>query len=200
VAKATRPGRRTELAPISEIKKVAEPIGQKNVAGDQVNPATEDTLSSVLAQLDITLSALRDALRGTGTRDFTTLETDLEAVLGQLDVLLSTRATEATLAALRDKLLNVYSQLIGADLTVAQSTTLDVDGRTLLEIHAASSAATDYTLEASADNTNFFTLATWAAVTAIDETWTIGWRYIRLSSAAAGVAGDTVTLVLSAGR
>jgi hypothetical protein len=46
VAKATRPGRRTELAPISEIKKVAEPIGQKNVAGDQVNPATEDTLST----------------------------------------------------------------------------------------------------------------------------------------------------------
>jgi hypothetical protein len=167
VAKATRPGRRTELAPISEIKSVAEPIGQKNVAGDQVNPATEDSLASVLAQLD---------------------------------VLLSTRAAETTLAALRDKFLNVYSQLIGADLTVAQSITLDADGRTLLEIHAASSAATDYTLEASADNTNFFTLATWAAVTGIDETWTIGWQYIRLSSAAAGVAGDTVTLVLSAGR
>jgi hypothetical protein len=147
VAKATRPGRRTELAPISEIKKVAEPVGQKNVAGTQVNPATEDTL-----------------------------------------------------AALRDKLINVYAQLLAADLTVAQSITLDADGRTILEIHAASSAATDYTLEASADNTNFFTLATWAAVTAIDETWTVGWRYIKLSSAAAGAAGDTVTLILSAGR
>jgi hypothetical protein len=59
VAKATRPGRRTELAPISEIKKVAEPIGQKNVAGDQVNPATEDTLSTRAAttQLPADLTA-----------------------------------------------------------------------------------------------------------------------------------------------
>jgi hypothetical protein len=48
MAKATRPGRRTELAPISEIKKVAEPIGQKNVAGDQVNPTTEDTLVKLI--------------------------------------------------------------------------------------------------------------------------------------------------------
>jgi hypothetical protein len=53
------PKTRTDLAPISEIKKVTEPIGQKNVADEQVNPATEDTLA---AQLDITLSALRDAI------------------------------------------------------------------------------------------------------------------------------------------
>jgi hypothetical protein len=99
VAKGTRPGRRAELPVFTEIKKVTEPLGQKNVAGVQVNPTTEDTLSSVLAQLDITLSALRDALRGTGVKDFTTLETDLEAVLGQLDVALSTRAASAQLPA-----------------------------------------------------------------------------------------------------
>jgi hypothetical protein len=51
-----------------------------------------------LANLDIALSALRDALRGAGTKDFTTLEADVEAVLAQLDTVLSTRASEATLS------------------------------------------------------------------------------------------------------
>ncbi|GAJ21254.1 unnamed protein product, partial [marine sediment metagenome] len=49
----------TASEPIEEVKKITAPIGQKNVAGTQVNPATEDTLA---AQLDITLSALRDAI------------------------------------------------------------------------------------------------------------------------------------------
>ncbi|MBA7591343.1 hypothetical protein ES708_33497 [subsurface metagenome] len=53
------------LEPISEVKKVIEPIGQKNVAGTQVNPATEDTLAR---QLDITLSALGEAIETYLTR------------------------------------------------------------------------------------------------------------------------------------
>jgi len=52
-------------------------------------------LVDILNQLDITLSELRDALRGTGNKDFTTLETDVESVLAQLDI---------TLSALRDAL------------------------------------------------------------------------------------------------
>jgi hypothetical protein len=63
--------------------------------------ASESTLSTILARLDITTSALRDDLRGAGTRDFTTLEADVESVLGRLDVLLSTRAAEATVEASR---------------------------------------------------------------------------------------------------
>jgi hypothetical protein len=46
VAKATRPGRRTELAPISEIKKVAEPIEIADAGGVNINPAKEDTLKA----------------------------------------------------------------------------------------------------------------------------------------------------------
>lgn len=38
------PKTRTDLAPISEIKKVTEPIKQENIDGAQINPATEDTL------------------------------------------------------------------------------------------------------------------------------------------------------------
>ena len=52
--------------PISEVQKVTtitNLVGQKNAAGTQVNPATEDTLS---AQLNITLSALRDAICAAG--------------------------------------------------------------------------------------------------------------------------------------
>ena len=67
-----------------------------------VNASDDVNLSGILAQLDITLSALRDALRGTGSKDFTTLEADAESILAQLDVDLSTRASEATLAAQLD--------------------------------------------------------------------------------------------------
>lgn len=47
-----RPGRRTTSHPVSELGKVIEPIAQKNVAGTQINPATEDTL----AALEVTLA------------------------------------------------------------------------------------------------------------------------------------------------
>jgi len=33
----------TESEPISEVTKVTEPVGQKNVAGDQINPASNAT-------------------------------------------------------------------------------------------------------------------------------------------------------------
>jgi len=47
--------------------------------GVTINPAKEDgNLASILGQLDIKISALRDALRGTNTKDFSTLETELD--------------------------------------------------------------------------------------------------------------------------
>jgi hypothetical protein len=48
VAKGTRPGRRTELAPISEIKKVAEPIEIADAAGVNINPAKQEQLPADL--------------------------------------------------------------------------------------------------------------------------------------------------------
>ena len=69
----------------------------------RVAVATDDVnLAGILAQLDITQSALRDALKGAGGKDLSTLETDIEAILAATDVALSTRATEATLAAQLD--------------------------------------------------------------------------------------------------
>ena len=60
-----------------------------NLDIDLSSRASEATLSSILNQLDITLSELRDALRGTGDKTFTDLETNLSNILGQLDITLS---------------------------------------------------------------------------------------------------------------
>ena len=142
----------TESEPISEIVKVTQPIGTKNVAGTQVNPATEDTLNDVYARI--------------------------------LDVQQ-----------------NVYSQLIGADETVAQSITLDVSGRTLLDIYSKADTATTFRLDCSNDNTNWITdYLTWAAVTEVKETHTNAFRYLRLKSDAAGVAGNLISLYLTGAR
>lgn len=145
--------------------------------------------------------------------DQSTITARLNDILAQLDVALSTRASESTLSsilaqlditlsALRDALLgeeHVYSQTINADETVAQSITLDTKGHKLLEVWAEASAATTFTLEFSNDNTNWVTYYTSAtAETEYKKTLWCGFRYVRLSSAAAGAAGDTVTLILSA--
>lgn len=176
-------------------------------------------ISIDFAKLDIALSALRDALRGTGVKDFTTLEADIETILARLDVALSTRATEATLstratettlaaraseatlAASRDLLLNVFAQLLGADETLSQSITLDTAGRTLLDIYTIAAAATTFRLDVSNDNTNWITdYLTWAAVASVKETHTNAFRYLRLKSDAAGVAGNLVSLYLTGAR
>ncbi len=46
--------------------------------------ANEASLLLILAQLDTKLSTLRDALRGASDKNFTTLETDTEAILARL--------------------------------------------------------------------------------------------------------------------
>jgi len=86
--------------------------------------ASESTLSSILAQLDITLSALRDALKGAGNKDFTTLEADVESILAQIDVALSTRASESTLSAVDSKLGDIRGAL-GSVATDKMLTTPD---------------------------------------------------------------------------
>lgn len=174
-------------------------------------------ISIDLANLDIALSAFRDALRGASTKDFSTLETDVESVLAQLDITLSElkavgvetprtlsniydqiAATVArniaqvggvaqtganwtpllqnldiALSVLRDFQQNVYSQLLNADETVAQSITLDTSGRTLLDIYASATTATTFRLDVSNDNVNWISdYLTWAAVTEVRETHT----------------------------
>jgi len=74
----------SESEPIVSVTSITNPIGQKNVAGTQVNPATEDTIAS---QLNITLSALRDAICDTGA-SARTLD-DIKTAIDNLEILSS---------------------------------------------------------------------------------------------------------------
>jgi len=67
-------------------------------------------IKSKLDQLDISLSSLRDALRGTDNRTLTDLYNINNNILSKLDVSLSTRASEATLSAINPR--PIYSRLI----------------------------------------------------------------------------------------
>ncbi len=88
--------------------------------------------------------------------------------------------------------------LINADETAAQSITLDTKGYKIVSIYCEATAATDFTIELSPDNTNWWTYHTASSVTSYNDTITTAFRYVKVSSAAAGAAGDTVTLMISA--
>ena len=96
-----------------------------------------------LSNLNITLSQLRDDLRGTGSKTLTDLDTDLSNIYGQLDVTLSTRASESTLSGIKtqtDKLTfdaNSYLKVnvAAGTLTATVDKTKIWDGTDYLEIN-----------------------------------------------------------------
>jgi len=137
-------------------------------------------ISSDIARLDIALSAFRDAICAAAP---------------------NAKTLNDVYTRILDVQQNVYSQLIGADETIAQSITLDVSGRTLLDIYGKADTATPFGLDCSNDNTNWITdYLTWAAVTEVKETHTNAFRYLRLKSNAAGGAGNLISLYLTAAR
>ena len=92
-----------------------------------------------------------------------------------------------------------YAQLIGANETVAQSVTLDTKEKKLLEVYAKADASTTFHLDVSTDNTNWINdVKTYSGVTLATDTLWNGFQYVRLRSDAAGVAGNKVTLILTA--
>jgi len=109
---------------------------------------------------------------------------------------------DITLSVLRDALLAgeaVYVQSFGLDETVAQEVTLDTRGHELLDVYARATAATTFRLDVSNDNVTWITdHQVWSAVTSVKTAKSNGFRYVRLKSDPAGVAGDTVDLVLTA--
>jgi len=196
--------------------------------------ATQTTLASILSQLDMTLSALRDALRGANNKDLSTLEADVESIdakvatestLSSIDAKVATESTlssidskvatettlssvlarlDITLSSLRDAILaeeHVYSQLVDANETSAQSITLDTKGHKMLEVYASATSPTTFTLEVSHDGSNwipFYTSPSPETTYGGDQTLWNGYKYARLSSAAAGSSGDKVSLYLGA--
>jgi len=57
-----------------------------------------------LDNLDLSLTGLRDALRGANSKTLTDLDTDLANIYSRLDVVLSTRASESTLSSIYGRL------------------------------------------------------------------------------------------------
>jgi len=146
----------------------------------------------------------------------------------QLDVALSTRSSESTLAAIKaqtDKLqfdadnflraaiagseiqvpvdlqsvLPKKAELYSADETVDQTVTLDIGGFKLVEVVCEADAATTFTVEYSFDNSHWFTYYSSAsAETSYNDVFWTAAQYIRVRSSAAGASGDKVRLVVGA--
>jgi len=94
---------------------------------------------------------------------------------------------------------NVYTQLIEADETTAQSVVLDTKGFKILEIYAKADAATTFHLDVSNDGTNWINdYDVKSGVTEWKDTMWNGFRFVRLRSDAAGSSGNKVTLILAA--
>jgi len=110
----------------------AEEIGQVEV-----------DLSSVLARLTISLTELLAAIRGAGTRDITTLETDVEALVGRD---LATQTTLASLLTRADIALSAFQNAIRGAGT-RDLTTLETDVEALAPL-VARDFATQATLAA----------------------------------------------------
>jgi len=93
----------------------------------------------------------------------------------------------------------IYNHLIQADETAAQSVELDSGGYKTIEFQAKATAATTFKAEYSFNGVRWYTYYTSpAAETEYNDVVTSAARYFKLSSAAAGVAGDTVDLVIGA--
>ncbi|MEM3484793.1 MAG: hypothetical protein QXI12_04155 [Candidatus Methanomethyliaceae archaeon] len=58
-------------------------------------------LKTKFDNIDLSITGLRDALRGTGNKTLTDLDTDLSNIYARLDVALSTRASETTLSGIK---------------------------------------------------------------------------------------------------
>jgi len=94
---------------------------------------------------------------------------------------------------------NVYTQLIDADETTAQSVVLDTKGYKILEVYAKADVATNFYLDVSNDGTNWINgYFTQNNVTEWKDTFWNGFRFVRLRSDAAGSSGNKVTLILAA--
>ena len=64
---------------------------------------TPEYLKAKLDLIDLSITGLRDALRGTGNKTLTDLDADLINIYNRIDVALSTRASESTLAGIKSK-------------------------------------------------------------------------------------------------
>ena len=114
-----------ESEPIPELEKINRPVGTKDKAGTQINPATEDTLALVKTAVEIIDNFI------SGTKGLVT-EDNSAAILAKLDIALSALRDAICAAGVDTKTLNDlygylarYSQL-PSDLTAAGNLKLSI--------------------------------------------------------------------------
>jgi len=121
-------------------------------------------------------------------------------ILDSADVRIDPAREDGNLKNLADDALSpLISVSTGLDETVAQTITLDSKGKRLLELYGRASTATTFRLDVSPDNIYWVAdYKVYSTVTEVKDTLWNGFQHLRFRSDAAGVAGDTVDLVLSA--
>jgi len=121
-------------------------------------------------------------------------------ILDAVDVRVNPAREDGNLKSLTDDALSALrSVATGLDETVAQTITFDSKGKRLLEVYGRASTATTFRLDVSPDNIYWVADSkVYSAVTEVKDTLWNGFQHLRFRSDAAGVAGDTVDLVMSA--
>ncbi len=130
--------------------------------------------------------------------------------LQNLDVAMSTRASESTLSSINAKTRSTWDttivNVIGGDASVTQTHDITTGYKIYKGIAFTSSSATTLNIYVSPDNTfnNLFKVISISSVTEyvtsdVDIVKLFPWRYIRVEVIGTGVAGDTYDLFVVAG-
>jgi len=149
---------------------------------DKIGLAKETTLSNILSQLDITLSALRDDLRGVDSRTLTDLYNKINDLLTELQPVSASDSVAA------------------ADNTAGLTVTLDKGGRPFVDVYYNVGGAADIYIEVSKDGSTWRPLDSVSPTSAEEKLlqypW-VGHRYVRVRVPTTGI---DVELEITASR
>lgn len=131
-------------------------------------------LESIDDDVDLSITGLRDDLQGDPGKT-------LEQIYDELG-----ETTSNLSASLLNKALDAYHEL-----------TLELNGRSTLEILVDGTGEDDYTLKAVMPSVTK-TLKTWNNVEDIQETWNVGYPQVLLTQEGTGADGEEMDMILSA--
>ena len=112
---------------------------------------------SKLNLIDISISSLRDALRGTNSKTLSDLDTDLTNIYSKLDVALSTRAADSTVSSFSGKFPSAVAladNLSNPTTTIVGSALLAFDGTNYRRVAADTSSRLRVTADVVANPSN----------------------------------------------
>ena len=153
--------------------------------------ASEATLASILSQLDVTLTELRDAITAPSpdNKTLADLYDRLNSIRTQLDTTLSTRASETTLASILSQLDLTLTELRDAIRGTGDKTLTDLDSSIAAIKNALASIGTDKLLT-TPDNPSNLDIALSALRDALKPTRTAPVQELSSQSIPAGETAE----------